>query len=408
MPYNGNLFSTRIIMALARSQLIFILAAIVALGPLSVDMYLPSMPSMVVFFGTTISRVQLTLSSYLLGFALFHLVCGPLSDRYGRKPVLLGGLGVYVVMSMACAMASSIEQLIIFRFLQAIGACCAPTLGRAVVRDIFPPHEAVKALAYVSSLMAVAPVIAPTLGGVLVTLGDWRLSFWVLAFAGVVAMGLTAFCIPESLPQKQVLSFKNISTNYLTLLRNPDYMGCVLTSACLYSGAFAFVSGAGFVLIQFLGVKPTLFGMYFLANVVGYVTGNLVTARVAHAWSPNTLFKTGIAIALVPGMLMVLFAWLKWYHPLLIVLPAMFVTLGIGLVLPQSMALALKPYPHMAATASALMGFIQMSVSSIAGGLVGYFLVDNPLPFALVICGTSLVSLLSYWLFLSKRRLSDL
>lgn len=392
----------------SRSQLIFILAAIVALGPLSVDMYLPTMPSMVDFFGTTISQVQLTLSSYLLGFALFHLVCGPLSDRYGRKPVLLGGLALYVMMSVACALAATIEQLIVFRFFQAMGACCAPTLGRAVVRDIFPPHEAVKALAYVSSLMAVAPVIAPTLGGVLVTMGDWRLSFWVLAAAGVIAMLLTFFQVPESLPHKQTLHPKNIAGNYLALLRSPDYMGCVLTSACLYAGAFAFVSGSSFVLIDFMGVKPAFFGMYFLAIVFGYVSGNLMTARIAHAWSPNTLFKIGIAIAFFPGALMVIFAALEWYHPLLIVLPVLFVTMGIGLVLPQSMALALKPFPHMAATASALLGFLQMSASAFAGLLVGIFLVDKPLPMALVIWGTSASAALCYWLFLSKRNLSDL
>ncbi len=392
----------------SRSQLIFILAAIVALGPLSVDMYLPTMPSMVEFFGTTISRVQLTLSSYLLGFALFHLVCGPLSDRFGRKPVLLGGLSLYVVMSVACALAVSIEQLIVFRFFQAMGACCAPTLGRAVVRDIFPPHEAVKALAYVSSLMAVAPVIAPTLGGVLVTLGDWRLSFWVLAGAGIVAMLLTHFQIPESLPHKQTLHPKNIAQNYLQLLRSPDYMGCVLTSGTLYAGAFAFVSGSSFVLIDFMGVKPAFFGMYFLAIVVGYVSGNLMTARIAHAWSPNMLFKIGIAIAFFPGALMVTFAALEWYHPLLVVLPVLFVTMGIGLVLPQAMALALKPFPHMAATASALMGFLQMSSSALAGLLVGHFLVDKPLPMALVIWGTSALSALCYWLFLSQRNLGDL
>ncbi len=128
------------------SRLIFILAAIVALGPLSVDLYLSTLPSMVDYFSTSLSQVQLTLSSYLLGFALFHLVCGPLSDRFGRKPVLLGGLALYVVMSVACALAATVEQLIVFRFLQAMGACCAPTLGRAVVRDVYPPQQAMKAL----------------------------------------------------------------------------------------------------------------------------------------------------------------------------------------------------------------------------------------------------------------------
>ena len=154
-------------MTQATSRLIFVLSAIVSLGPLSIDLYLPAMPSMVTVFGTTVDRVQLTLSSYLLGFAFFHLVCGPLSDRYGRKPILIAGLSVYVLMSVLCALSETIEELIMFRFFQAMGACCAPTLGRAVVRDVFPPEQAVKALAYVSSLMALAPVAAPSIGGLL-------------------------------------------------------------------------------------------------------------------------------------------------------------------------------------------------------------------------------------------------
>ena len=393
-------------MTQARPHLIFILAAIVALGPLSVDLYLPTMPSMVVFFGTTLSQVQMTLSSYLLGFALFHLVCGPLSDRYGRKPVLLGGLGLYVVMSVACAMAASIEQLIVFRCLQAMGACCAPTVGRAIVRDVYPPQEAMKALAYVSSLMAVAPVIAPTLGGLLVGIGDWRLSFWVLAMAGVLAMVLTVFAVPESLPVRQTLHPKNIAGNYRVLLGNADYMGYVLTSACLYAGAFAFVSGSSFVLIDFLGVKPAFFGLYFLFIVGGYISGNLLTARIAHAWQPAAVFRCGIAVAFFPGALMSAFAALHWYHPLLVVAPVFFVTLGIGLVLPQAMALALKPFPHMAATASALMGFLQMAASAFAGGLVGLFLVDEPLPMALVIWGTSAASGVCYRVLLHRRTLA--
>lgn len=391
-------------MTKARSNLIFILAALVALGPLSVDLYLPTMPSMVTFFGTSLGQVQMTLSSYLLGFALFHLVCGPLSDRFGRKPVLLGGLAIYVVMSVACALAGTIEQLIVFRFFQAMGACCAPTLGRAIVRDVYPPQEAMKALAYVSSLMAVAPVIAPTLGGLLVGIGDWSLSFWVLALAGVLIMVLTVFRIPESLPCKQTLHPKNIAGNYLALLQSPEYMGYVLASACLYAGAFAFVSGSSFVLIDFMSVRPEFFGMYFLFIVGGYVSGNLLTARIAHAWQPLTVFRSGIVVSFVAGAFMSGFAFMRWYHPLLVVAPVFFVTLGIGLVLPQAMALALKPFPHMAATASAMMGFLQMSASALAGWLVGVFLVDDPLPMALVIWGTSASSFLFYRLFLHRCR----
>jgi len=385
------------------SYLLFVLAAIVALGPLSVDLYLPTMPSMVVFFDTQLSQVQLTLSSYLLGFALFHLLCGPLSDRFGRRPVLAAGMSIYIIASLACAWANSIEQLIIYRFLQAIGACCAPTLGRAVVRDIYPPKDAVKALAYVSSLMALAPVIAPSLGGILLSFGDWRLSFYVLAFAGCIALFLTIFVVPESLPHRQELRLKVVLKNYWGLIQNPTFMGCTLTAAFLYAGAFAFLSGASFVLIDFMQVQPHYFGFYFFAMVAGYIMGNLFTARVAHAWSPNILFKCGIASAFFASACLVLFCWLQWYQPLLIVLPMMFVTLGIGLVLPQSTALALQPFPHMAATASALIGFLQMGISALAGFIVGLMLVNEPMPMAMVIWGTNSLSAACYFLLLKKR-----
>lgn len=383
-------------------RLIFILAAIIALGPLSIDLYLPAMPSMVVFFGADVSSVQLTLSSYLLGFALFHLACGPLSDRYGRKPVLLGGLTLYVLMSACCAIASSVEELVIFRFFQAMGACCAPTLGRAIVRDVYPPEDAVKALAYVSSLMAIAPVVAPSLGGFLLSFTDWRFLFWCLVFFGVVAMLLTHFCVPESLPEKQSLKFTKILANYAALLRHRLYLGSVLTSAFLYSGTFAFLSGISFILIDFLGVKPAYFGAYFLFIVAGYISGNLFTARIAHRWPSIKLFRVGLSLSLAAGLALTGICLMQWYVPVLMVLPVFFMTFSIGLILPKATALALMPFPHMAATASAFMGFAQMAVAGLAGWLVGVFLVDNPLPMALVLLATAICTWLSYWFLLPK------
>ncbi len=386
--------------------LIFILAAIIALGPLSIDLYLPAMPAMRVYFDTNISAIQLTLSSYLLGFSLFHLVCGPLSDRFGRKPVLLSGLALYVVMSACCAMAVSVEQLIVFRFFQAMGACCAPTLGRAIVRDVYPAKDAVKALAYVSSLMAVAPVIAPSLGGFLVEFTGWRFLFWLLVGAGVIAMLLTHFLIAESLPEKQSLEIKSIMKNYLSLLRHRVYMGSVLSSAFLYSSIFAFLSGVSFVLIDFLGVAPAHFGLYFLFIVSGYIVGNLFTARIAYRWQAQHLFALGLAIALAASVGLLWVCYFELYIAWLIMLPISFISLAIGLVLPQAMAVALMPFPHMAATASALMGFLQMALASLAGLLVGVFLVDDPLPMAWIILVLVSLAWLCYYLFLPKKALA--
>lgn len=374
---------------------LLLLAAIVALGPLSVDLYLPAMPSMVTDLNTGLSQVQLTLSSYLLGFAFFHLVCGPLSDRYGRKPILLGGLGLYVIASIACAMATSIESLILFRFIQATGACCAPTLGRAMVRDSYPPEQSAKMLAYLGSLMALAPVIAPSLGGQLLNWFDWRILFWVLTIVAVILMILVAR-MPETLPESMPLNPKSLKNNFSSLLTHRDFIMPVLSASLLYSGAFAFLSGASFILIDMFGVSAQLFGIYFIFMVMGYIGGNLYTAKWGHKLSNTSTLLTGILIATIAASMMLYAMMTGWHTPLWIVIPMLFYTAGIGIMLPQTMAIALKPFPHMAATASAMMGFLQMGIAALVGWLVGALLSDHPTPMAAVIFGTGASSLVVF------------
>ncbi len=386
-------------MTQTRANLIYILAAIIALGPLSVDLYLPAMPAMMDFFNTDISQVQLTLSSYLLGFSFFHLVCGPLSDRFGRKPILALGLILYIFMSVLCAQATTIDELIIYRFIQAMGACCAPTLGRAIVRDCYEGEQAVKALAYVSSLMAIAPVIAPSLGGIILKFYDWSMTFYILAGAGCIALLLTLFVVPESLGDKQELHPVTILKNFYTLLIHRAFMAHVLIASAIYSCAFAFLSGISFILIDFMKVKPEHFGLYFLCIVAGYIGGNLFTGKIAHNWPIRKIYPISLMISLIPSLAMVGFSLAEWYYPLLYVVPVLFNTMAIGLILPRAMAEALKPFPHMAATASAMMGFLQMSCASIAGWLVGLYLHSTPLPMALVIAGGSALALIIYLFF---------
>lgn len=387
-------------MAETKRGLVVILAAIVALGPLSIDLYLPAMPAMVEAFGSSRAMVQWTLSAYLAGFSFFHLFCGPLSDRFGRKPVLLAGLGLYVVMSAACAMATSVEQLVVFRFVQAMGGCCAPTLGRAIVRDSYKASEAARALAYVASLMALAPVVAPSFGALLLQWFDWTATFWSLAVVGLMAIAVTIFLVPESLPKVQPLNLVNIFRNYRSLLVHKGYMGYVLSASFLYGTAFAFLSGSSFVLIEQRGVPTHMFGAWFLFIVIGYIGGNLVTAKLSGRVDSNLIQLTAMLISLSASLVMVASCLAGWNQPLWIAAPMLFITMAIGLVLPQAMALALKPFAHMAATASALMGFMQMGVASIAEWAVGRWMGDDALPMAITILLCSVLSLLVFGLLL--------
>lgn len=371
-------------MARESRGLLVLLAVMVALGPLSTDLYLPALPAMVESLSTSVAGAQLTLSSYLAGFSLFHLACGPLSDRYGRRPILAGGLLLFAIASIGCARASTMESLVVWRFLQGVGACTGPTLGRAMVRDIYADRSA-RALAALAAIMAVAPVIAPILGGWMLTWTTWRSLFWVLSIYAVGAMLALWWRVPETLPEVQPLRSSVIVHNLFVLLRHPDFNAPVLGAALHYAGAFAFLSGASFVLIDLYQVPAQHFGLWFLFIVVGYILGNLLTVRWGHRWPADKLMLGAGALATLAATSMTGLAWLDWRHPLALVLPMAFYTASVGIALPQAMTQALLPFPQMAGTASALMGFVQMGVSAIAGIGVGVLLKDSAMSMALVI-----------------------
>lgn len=376
--------------------LLILLAAFVALGPLSTDMYLPALPEMVMVFGTSLSKVQLTISAYLLGFSIFHLACGPLSDRFGRKPLLLLGMLIFCLASIGCALAGNIEQLIFWRFIQGVGACTGPTLGRAMVRDIYGPVKAAKALATMAAIMALAPAIAPIIGGWMLTFLAWPSIFWFLFAYALLAILCLGLLLPESLPERQSLRPARILANYLVLLKHQQYCLQVLGAGSIYAGAFAFVSGSSFVLIDFMAVAPSQFGFWFAFNVFGYIAGNVFVARYGSRYTRNQLVLVGAALALLSGLLMTGLSLAGIYHPLMIVLPMAAYTGGVGIAVPNALAQALAPFAHMAGTASALLGFVQMALASIAGLVVGLLLVDNPLPMVLTITGCGFLSLLFF------------
>ncbi len=372
--------------------LVLLMSAFVAIGPLSTDMYLPALPAMVDAFGTTLSAVQLTVSAYLAGFASFHLACGPLADRYGRKPVLLAGMAIFVLASAGCALAADIEQLIAFRFLQGIGACTGPTLARAMVRDIYGPQRAARALGYMAAIMSLAPVIAPSLGGWLLTWLPWPAIFWFLGGYALLAAVAVLSWLPESLPAPQSLRPAAIARNYLTLLASARYLIGVAALSALYAGAFAFISGSSFVLIDFMGVAPAHFGLWFIVMVSGYIGGSLFGAHYAQRFAPGQLTLGGALLGLASGAAMTVLSATGVHHPLAIMLPMAFYTGAVGIAMPHAMSAALAPYPQMAATASSLLGFLQMGAAAAVGALVGATLSGHPLPMALAITACGAVS----------------
>ena len=380
--------------------LLALLAALVALGPLSVDVYLPAMPTMMVALDTDIRHMHLTLSSYLTGFALFHLACGPLADRFGRKPILIGGTVLFVAACVGCSLAETVDELVFFRFIQGIGACVGPTLARAVARDIFGPTRAARALSLIAMMMALAPAIAPAMGGVMMLWLPWPSIFVFLAVYGIAMILLIHVFLGESLPQRQSLHPLSILVNYGTLLRSPMFLIATFASGFLYAGFLAYLASSSFVYIDMLGVPVEYFGLTFITSVLGYMAGSGLSARLTKNYTSEQIVLAGAALAAVAAGTVWIGAQRLPDSIAMMMMPMMFYSMGIGLMLPNAMAIALSPFPYIAGTASALLGFVQMSLSAFATAIVGNYLVDSPAPvlnFMLAISGLAL--LLSVVLF---------
>lgn len=360
--------------------MLLFLAALVALGPLSIDMYLPAMPSMQRAFDTDIASMHLTVSAYLWGFALFHLACGPLADRYGRRPVLLAGTFLFILASIGCALSTSVSQLTLFRFIQGVGACVGPTLARTITRDVFGPTRAARALSLIAMFMALAPAIAPGLGGIMLRYVPWPSIFVFLAVYGALVWGLTWHFLPETLPARQSLLPRRIVANYLTLLRHPSFVAVCVAGALMYAGLMVYLASSGFVFIVMLGVPTEYFGLIFLTSVIGYMSGSGISANLANHLTSEHVMFLGTATALASTLIMLTASRVLPASVLALVLPMTFFAMALGLVLPHAMAIALKPFPTMAGTASSLLGFIQMSLSALITGGVGHLLADSPQP----------------------------
>ena len=351
-----------------------LLASFVALGPLATDMYLPALPAMAKAFDASPAEAQLTLSVYIIAVALSQLVYGPLSDRFGRKPLLLVGLVLFTVASLACAHARSIEAMIVFRFLQALGGSAGPVLGRAAVRDVHGPLEAARVLSYLSAATALAPALAPIGGGYLLLVLGWPSVFVFLSVYGLAATALLWFALPESLGPalRQSIHPRAIGRNYRFLLQQREYLGYTLACAFTFAGFVAFLSAAAFVLIEFMGVGAQHFGYYFTLGVLGYISGTLLAGRLSRRLGINRLLLIGSVVTTFGGALMVVLSLAQVFTTLAVMLPMTLYMMGLGIVLPQATAGAIAPYPRIVGSASALLGLVQMSMAAAAGVIVGH------------------------------------
>lgn len=379
-----------------------LLAALTAIGPLSIDMYLPSLPDIAGGLAASTAQVQLTISAYLIGFAFGQILYGPISDRHGRKPVLLAALGLFAAASLICMLSTSIDMLIASRALQAFGGSGCIMLARAIVRDLYSGSRAGRELSVMGSVMALAPVIAPMVGGVLQTAFGWRAIFVVLVIAGACGMTTIWLVLPETLKQRAVepVSPASMLRSYSVVSRNPAYLAYMGLATGSFAGLFAWISGASVVLQNLYGLSPLHFGIAFALSSVGYLTGTNVATRLVMKIGLDRTIGFGCCALAVGGLGMVASVAFGLTSVVSLVLPVAVYLAGLGMVLPQSIAGAITPFPERAGAASALFGFMQQSVAAICGATVGVLLAHNAWPVAGAVAFMGVATLL---LWLSTR-----
>jgi len=355
-----------------------ILIAMSAVGPLALNIFIPSMPGLQRELAASHGTVQLTLTLYLVGMAVCQLFYGPLSDRYGRRPLVLAGLSLFVVSNLAAALATSIHMLIAARLLQAMGASAGIVLARTIVRDLYDRDKSASVIGYITMAFVLAPMIAPSLGGLLDMVASWRASFWLLTVLGTTVLAAAWLGLPEtnlSLSRTPLLSPRN----FAHLLRLRRFRGYALTLGLASSVFFSFLAGAPFVTIELLGRTPFEYGLWFLLISLGYMMGNYLTGRYSQAVGIDRMISIGNMLTLAGGLLCLFGALVGILSPASLFLPMMLAAFGNGLTIPNGTAGAISVDMSMVGAAAGLAGFLQMALGAGASQLVGTIQSDFPM-----------------------------
>jgi MFS transporter, DHA1 family, multidrug resistance protein len=372
---------------------IAVLGLLMSFGPMAIDMYLPALPEIGIAFRATQDRVELSLSAFFLGFGIGQIFWGALADRFGRRRPIVAGILLYGVACLGCGLAPDVGQLAAWRFVQAFGACAAPVLARAMVRDVFERDRAASVLSLMMLVMGVAPMLAPILGGRILLVADWRTVFWVQAGFGVLAL-LAVLALPETLPasRRHQTRVAGMAAAYLVLLRDRRYLGYALCSAFIYGGMFAYISGTPFVYIETFGVRPENYGYLFGVNIVGMIVVNTINSRIVLRLGTDKVLRTGCLMAGLVGLGLLAVA-VTGFGGLFGIATMLFLFLAMtGMIGANAMAGAMSAFPHIAGSASALTGMLQFAFGAICGWAVGFLANGSAVPMAAIICSTAVVS----------------
>jgi DHA1 family bicyclomycin/chloramphenicol resistance-like MFS transporter len=376
-------------------RILAILSMLMAFASISTDLYLPALPAMAVALHANTGAVELTISGYLIGFSLGQLLWGPIGDRYGRRLPIAIGLVLFIIGSAGCALSTEARMLIGWRVLQAAGACASVVLARAMVRDLYVGHRAAQMMSTLMTVMAIAPLLGPSVGGLILHVASWRAIFWTLVGVGVATLA-ALYVLPETLPpaRRNHEPLGRALSAYAELLRHRRVLGYAGAGGFFYGGMYAYIAGTPFAYITYHHVSPQFYGVLFAAGIAGIMITNQINARLVRRFGSDRLMRAGTLGAAIAGGLLAIAARTDWGGLPGLVIPLFLFISATGFIVANSIAGALGTFPARAGAMSALIGAIQYGTGIIGSALVGFFADGTPWPMGCVIALMGIGSLL--------------
>src|SRR5262245_29439804 len=370
----------------ASAFLTTLLGVLIGLTALGMDMFLPSVPAIAQAFDVEPGSAQLAVTTYLLGLATGQLAWGPLADRFGRKPVLLGALVLFFASSAACAAATSLNSVVLLRFVQGAGMSSGPVIARSVVRDLAAHEQAAHLLGRMTVVFGFFPVLGPLVGAQMLSFGGWGAVFWLYAVIALALLAIVALRFPETAPaERPAISVARIGERYALLLSDRRFVAPLATALCAQMGILAFVATSSLVLVQGLRLTPTQFSVLFAMVMIGQMTGGFIGSRLVLRLGIERMVRLGTRLALAAGALLAILVYAGVAHWSAIVLPMLGYILGCALLLPNATAAALTPFPGIAGAASSLLGVLPFALGAAVSALLGTAFDGTARPLALAV-----------------------
>jgi len=377
-----------------------LLGVLFALTALGTDAWLPALPVAASALDAPVAGMQLTVTTYFLGLAGGQLVWGPLSDRFGRRPVLLTGLALALAASAWCAAAGSAAGLVLGRLAQGFGMSAGPVMARTIVRDLYSQEHAARLFARMGVVFGVIPIVAPLAGGLVLAAGGWRAVFWLLGGVAALLLAAIGLRLGETAPAERASTRPaDIARTFRAIATERQFLAPYTTMLCAMVGVFAFVSNSAFALVNGLGVAPGTFAILFATVMLGQIVGAMLSSRLVMRVGMARLLRAGTVLVMVAGVAAALAAWAGLRHPAALVLPFMLYLFGAALIIPNASALALQPFPRAAGTAASLMGAMQFAVGALVSTVLGALFEGSARPMA------GVAALAGVGAFLLQRRL---